>query len=89
MQSVYSSALLQNVWSKRPLAIVVWLVAIDDHQAGPIEMAIVLEQLFILFSLRAVIVNSLLFWIEQCVTVLLVVRLGSSEQTGPHIRDSS
>ena len=79
MQSVHGSALLHDVRSQRPLAILIWFVAIDDHESGPIKMAVILEQLFLSSSLVHVMGNILLIRVEQSVTVNIFVGLSLSE----------
>ena len=55
------------------------LVAINDHQTGPKQITIVLEQLFLSNSFRCVLVSLKLLGIEQCVSVSIVIRLSASQ----------
>ena len=44
-QGCHLFALLDNIWTHGVLPVLMGLVAVDDHESGPIQVAVVLEQL--------------------------------------------
>lgn len=83
----HCSAFFHNVRTKWPPPIQTILVVMDDHQAGPVQIAIVEEELLLVHWLRLVPISFIRLAAQQGLFLLTLFLALGPEKVGPQVSD--